>query len=318
LLGALMFLFPAAFPATRRTRMVALAVCGGIAAGFFALWALLPADLQAAGGTWNGESLRLPETLFSLPALWTRTLRLLLVPWPLNVTPGFEPVTSVVSIRFAAGIGWLALCGWGAWKARRAAPEVSLGLLWMLVFFLPVSNLWPLLHPVADRYFYPIVPGFAVLAAWVLSHQSRRGRATGLAALAAVYALLLILRLGQWQTPEKLWTAAYFQNPKSATASTWLGLLREEAGDTDGAREFYRTAVAANPHADPAWMNWGILEGKAGNWAESERLLRRAVELRPTGVVGRYNLAACLEQQGRMEEAAAARAGTPPYGNAKP
>ena len=322
LLGALMFLFPAAFPEQRRARLAALAACGGIAAGFFALWLALPADLQAAGGSWNGESLRFPETVFSPPALWTRTLRLLLVPWPLNVTPAFEPVASAASIRFALGLGWLGACGWGAWRARRVAPAVSLGLGWLAIFFVPVSNLWPLLHPVADRYFYPLAPGFAVLAAWVLSHQSRAGRAGGLAALAAIYALLLVLRLGQWESAEKLWPAAYFQNPKSATAATWLGLLREEAGDAAGARAFYAAAVEANPHADSAWIDWGILEGKAGNWAESERLLRRATEVRPEGADAWHNLAVCFAQQGRAQEAeaAAARATArpPAYGSANP
>lgn len=308
LLGALMILFPAAFPGERRAQWMRAAICAGIAAGFFALWALLPADLQGAGGAWNGESLRFPETVYSLPALWTRTLRLLLVSWPLNVTPAFEPVASPVSLRFGLGLGWLALCGWGAWKARRAAPEISLGLVWMMVFFLPVSNLWPLLHPVADRYFYPIAPGFAVLVAWVLAHQSRRGRTLGLAALAAIYALLLGLRLGQWESAEKLWTTAYFQNTKSAAAATWLGLLREEAGDADGARAFYQAATEANPDAVLAWSNWGILEGRAENWPEAERLLRRVVELRPEGAKGWHDLSVCLAAQGRPEAAAEAAA----------
>ena len=42
-----------------------------------------------------------------------------------------------------------------------------------------------------------------------------------LAVLVAVYALLVTWRLGQWASPEKLWTAAYFQNSRSATAATW-------------------------------------------------------------------------------------------------
>ena len=248
------------------------------------------------------------STVFSLPALWTRTLRLLLVPWPLNVTPAFAPVASPASIRFAAGLGWLAACGWGAWRARRGAPAVALGLVWMAIFFLPVANLWPLLHPVADRYFYPVAPGFAILAAWVLAHQSRAGRTLGLAALAAIYALLLAVRLGQWESAGKLWTAAYFQNPHSAAAATWLGLLREEAGDAAGAREFYKAAVEANPQADLAWGNWGILEGRMDRRAESERLLRRVVELRPKGAKGWYDLSVCLERQGRQAEAAEAAA----------
>ena len=308
LLGVLMVLFPGNFTAERRVRFTMWTVCAGVAAGFFMLWALLPTDLQAAGGSWNGESLRFPETVFSIPALWTRTLRLLLVPWPLNVTPAFEPVTSPLSVSVALGLGWMAFCGWGAWVARRSLPVLSLGLAWMGIFFLPVSNLWPLLHPVADRYLYPIVPGFAVLAAWVISQQSRTGRGVGLAALAALYALLLSMRLGQWESAEKLWTAAYFQNTKSATAATWLGLLREEAGDEEGAGVFYKAAVEANPQAVSAWVNWGVLEGKAGRWAESERLLRRAVEVQPEGKAGWQNLAVCLQEQGRETEAAEALA----------
>lgn len=308
LLAVLIWLFPGAFPAERRTRISIVAICGGVAAGFFVLWALLPTDLQAAGGSWNGESLRFPETVFSVPSLWTRTLRLLLVPWPLNVTPAFEPVTSLFSISILLGLGWMLLCGWGAWVARRSWPVLTLGLVWMALFFLPVSNLWPLLHPVADRYFYPIVPGFAVLAAWVISQQSRTGRGLGLAVVAALYALLLGLRLGQWESAEKLWMSAYFQNSKSATAATWLGLLREEAGDPEGACAFYKAAVEANPQAASAWVNWGILEGKAGRWEEAERLLRQAVEVHPEGKAGWQNLAVCLQGQGREAEAAEATA----------
>ncbi len=310
LLGTLMVLFPAAFPGSRRDNLVGWAAAAGLAALFFAAWLALPTDLQAAGGAWNGESLRCPETLYSAPALWARSLRLLLVPWPLNVTPGFAPVVSPTSLRSLWGLIWLALGAVGAWKARQAAPELTLGLVWMLVFFLPVANLWPLLHPVADRYFYPLAPGFAILAAWILAHQSRRGRALGLGALAAIYALLLAVRLGQWDSAEKLWSTAYFQNPRSATAATWLGLLRQDAGDADGARAFYRAATEANPQAAAAWINWGVLEGQTENWVESERLLRRAVELQPGGAKGWINLATCLERQGRRAEAeqAAARA----------
>ena len=308
LLAGVWGLYPETAPPAARAKWKWLGAAGGLAAGFFGLWTFLPADLQAAGGAWNGESLRFPGALLSVPALWTRALRLLLVPWPLNVTPAFAPVESAAALGFWLGLGWLALCGWGAWRARRAAPAVALGLAWMLVFFLPTSNLWPLLHPVADRYLYPMAPGFAVVAAWILAHQSRAGRRLGLAMFAAVYAVLLVVRLGQWESAETLWTAAYFQNPKSATAATWLGLLREEAGDPDGARRFYAAAVAANPQAASAWVNWGALEGKAGNLAESERLLRRAVELRPDGPAGWHNLATCLERQGKREEAAMAAA----------
>jgi hypothetical protein len=306
-LAVLMGLFPEAFPPLRRRRSGAVALCAGLAGVFFCLWAVLPTALQAAGGgAWNGESLRFPENLFSIPSLWTHTLRLLVVPWPLNVTPAFVPVPGVFSVRFAVGLFWLGLCLFGAWRWRRSLPFLSLALAWMLIFFLPVSNLWPLLHPVAERYLYSIAPGFGLLAAWILAQQSIRSRVAGVTALGLLYAVLLMWRIWQWETPAKLWTAAYFQNANSATAATWLGLLQEQAGNSEEALAFYQAAVKSNPQAAAAWINAGILEGKRGNAAESEWLLRRAIEVQPENANAWRNLAVCLAGQARALEARAA------------
>lgn len=300
--GAVLWLYPRAFTRPRAAWGLA-ATAAVLAAGFFVLWAVLPADLQAAGGDWNGESLRPPGNLWSVPALWTRTLRLLLVPWPLNVTPRFDAVASAADGRFWLGLFWIAACAAGAWKARRRLPTLALGLCWMAVWFLPVSNLWPLYHPVADRYFYPIVPGFALMAAWLFEQQSPGARRVGVAAVAVLYAALVVWRVWQWRTPESLWTAAYFQNPKSATAATWLGLLAEERGEPDAAATFYAAATEANPRAVHAWIDWGVLEGRRGNYAESERLLLSALELAPGNSAAAGNLAICRSLAAKEAEA---------------
>lgn len=306
LLAVLPGLFPQAFPTGRRAA-AAVAVCAAVSAAFFALWAFLPADLQALGGSWNGESLRFPDNLYSLPAVWGRTVRYLLAPWPLNVTPSFEPVRSMASWRFWGGAVLAAGWGWAAWRLRRTRPWLSFGLIWAAALFLPVSNLIPLLHPVADRYLYPMAPGIAVAAAWGLSRWPRPARGAVLALLAALCAGLVVVRIGEWESGERLWTRAYERNPRSATAAVWLGLLREEAGDPAGAREWYARAAEANPREAAAWINWGILEGRQGAWPESERLLRRALDVRPESAKARHNLAVCLERQGRLAEAEALR-----------
>ncbi len=303
--GLLLAAHPGAFP-RRRAAWGLLATAGLLAAGFFVLWAALPTALQAASGGWNGESLQPPANLWSLPALWTRTLRYLLVPWPLNVTPRFAAVASPADGRFWLGLFWMAVCATMAWKARRRLPTVVLGLGWIAVWFLPVSNLWPLYHPVADRYLYPIVPGFALLAAWLFEQQTPGARRAGTAAVALLYAALLVWRIGQWRTPETLWTAAYFQNPDSATAATWLGLTAEERGDSDAAAAFYKAATESNPRAVHAWIDWGVLEGRRGNLEESERLLRTALELSPDNPAAAANLFHCLALRGFREGGATA------------
>lgn len=290
--GAVLWLYPRTFARPRAAWGLAVSAAL-LAAGFFALWTALPADMQAAAGGWNGESLRPPENLWSVPALWTRTLRLALVPWPLNVTPRFDAVASPADGRFWLGLFWIAVCAVGAWKARRRLPTLAFGLCWMAVWFLPVSNLWPLYHPVADRYLYPVVPGFALLAAWLFEQQPAGARRAGAGAVALLYAVLLVARVWQWRSPEALWSAAYFQNPKSATAATWLGLLAEEQDDPDAAATFYKAATEANPRSVHAWIDWGVLEGRRGNLAEAERLLLTALEISPGNPAASANLALC-------------------------
>lgn len=300
----MLWLCPGAF-ARRRAAMGLLGASMAVAAAFFVLWAALPTEMQAATSGWNGEALRPPENLWSIPALWTRTLRLMLVPWPLNVTPRFNPVASPADGRFWLGLFWMAACAVGAWKARRRIPVLSLALCWMAVWFLPVSNLWPLYHPVADRYLYPAVPGFALAVAWLFGQQDPGARRTGAVAVAILYAALVVWRVWQWRTPEALWTAAYFQNPRSATAATWLGLLAEEKGDADAAATFYKAATEANPRSVHAWIDWGVLEGRRGNLEESERLLLTALEISPSNTTATANLALCRSLMAQQPATAA-------------
>lgn len=285
------------------------ALCGaGAAVGalFFAWWGAGGAGMQAVGGgAWNGESLRGAARWFSAPALWARQLRYFAVPWPLNVTPGFEPAEGGGDARVWAGLFWAAVFALGAAKGGRRTGALTLGLLWMGAAFLPVSNLWPLLHPVADRYAYAGVAGFALAAGWVTAGQSVRGRVAGLAMFVLFYGALTAVRLWQWQTPERLWSAAYYQNRQSADAATWLGLLREEAGDAEGAEAFFRAATEANPQAAEGWANLGRLLGQRGECAEAVELLERAAELAPGNRAVLNNLAMarqCAEDARRAAE----------------
>ena len=305
-LGAAMALNPDKFGATRGRRATIWVASAALAGAFFAAWAALPAELQALGGSWNGESLRYPQAAYSAPYLWVRSWRWLAWPRPLNVVPGFEAVESAASARFAIGLLGVGLGAWGAWKMRRAEPAGALGLAWAGAFFLPASNLLPLLHPVAERYLYPMAPGFALLLAAGLGRLPRRWGRIALAVLAATYAGLVAERIGEWRSAEVLWETAMERNPKSAVAATWLGLLREEAGDAEGARAYYAEAMRLNPWEAPAWINAGALAGKGEDFAESERMLRRATEIRPGSAAAWQNLAACLERQGRTGEAAEA------------
>jgi tetratricopeptide (TPR) repeat protein len=296
------------FPAERaRTRawwtLVSLSAL--LAAAYLgAAYAVRP--LQAAAGVWNGLALRWPENLWTMPWLWVRYLGLLLAPWPLSADRVVAAVSSPASWRFLLGL--LALLGAlaSALAARRRAPLPALGLGWLLLAFLPVSNLVPLYNPMADRYAYFMVPGFALCAAWLLlgggAGRTRPRRAL-FALLAAAYVLLILLRLDAWRSDRALWEATRQTEPRSARALAWLGVESMREGDLAAAREFFRQADALNPQEVTPLINLAILDGQKGDLAGATAQLREAVRRRPDKAEGWANLAVALELQGSRAEA---------------
>jgi tetratricopeptide (TPR) repeat protein len=72
----------------------------------------------------------------------------------------------------------------------------------------------------------------------------------------------------------------------------------------DEARELLDTVLAAHPDDSEALLQRGKVEQAAGNMAEAERWLRKALEQSPRFVEARYSLYLCLQgQPGRQEEA---------------
>jgi len=88
---------------------------------------------------------------------------------------------------------------------------------------------------------------------------------------------------------------------------TFRGLTFEALGRVAEAEQAYRTAVAANERLpSPSFrphFSYGALLLKLGRLAESERHLRRAVELEPSFWEPHFELAKLLYRQGRYDAA---------------
>ncbi len=290
-------------PATdRRPRAVLLAVLAGVllVAGYVALgYAGRP--VQAAGASWNGLSLRWPENLWTAPWIWWRYVALFFVPHPLLADRLVAPVPVPWDPRFIGCTAALLAVSVLAWRTRCTHPLSALGLGWLLIAFGPVSNLIPLLNPMADRYLYGLAPGFALAVTPLLLATPARRRVLG--AVFVPWMLMLQLSLLRWRNDTALWTATADTEPRSARAHTWLGLIAKERGDLAQARARFEQAVSANPREVNALINLAILDGETGDLAAAERRLRDAVELRPDKSEAWANLAVALELQGKREEA---------------
>lgn len=299
LLGWMRMCVPAA---GRRPRAVVLAVLAGLllVAAYVALgYAGRP--LQAAGASWNGHSLRWPENIWTAPWLWWRYVVLFVAPFPLAADRVVEPVPAAWDPRFLGCLAALGAVAWWAWRQRKVQPLLALGLGWLLIAFGPVSNLIPLLNPMADRYLYGLAPGFALVAIHVLVGTPARRYL--LVALCLFWILLLQLNLGRWSDDASLWAATARAEPHSARARTWLGLLAKGQGDRTEARQRFQEAEALNPQDVSALVNLAILDGEEGRLEEAEKQLREAVRRRPDKAEAWANLAVALEMRGKREQA---------------
>ncbi|HOW98303.1 MAG TPA: tetratricopeptide repeat protein [Kiritimatiellia bacterium] len=305
LLGWVWLCFPEARPG--RARMAGMGgAAAALALGAAVLW-WASGSVQALRGGPDGVGLAFPRNLWTAPALWLMALRRLALPWPLLVDHVVDPVDSWLALPFLAG--WAVWAGWiaAAFALRRRAPDLALALGWMLLAFLPVSNVVPLFNPFAERYLHLLAPGAGLLAAGLLARApSPRTRAVLLAALAAAGAALILARLPDWSSNEALWRKTLEQEPRSARAHTWVALDLKHRGAVGEARRLLEEADRLNPQDTSALINLAVLAGQEGDLASAVERLREATRRRPDKADGWWNLAVALHQLGREEEAAEA------------
>jgi len=304
-LAALMWVCFPALLSNRKARSALLGMSAVVMIVFIVLWSL-GGSFQAASREWAGLGLAFPANLFTAPWLWISALRVLLVPYPLVADYVIDPVSSLLSLRFAVGTAAVALWIWLVIRLRHKRPRLAFGMGWMLLAFLPVANLVPLYNPFAERYLYFVTAGYATVLAWALAAiPPARARSALLGLICAVYAVFSFARLAYWIDDYTLWSKTLEQQPASARAHTWLGLELKKQGRFEEAFQYFVKADQLNPNDVSALVNIAILYGQNEMLNQAEAALREAIRRRPNKADAHWNLAVCLQLQGRREEARA-------------
>lgn len=293
--------FPGARPGSRRVWLFS-------AAGMFlvagnGVVAFRSGSLQAALGAPPGIGLSFPQNIWTAPSLWLKALRYLAWPWPLLVDHLVEPVSRWTSPALIVAV--LVLIVWAvvAFQLRPRRPDLAFGMGWLVLTFLPVSNLLPLFNPFAERYLYFMAPGAALVAGGlILLLPSTRARAVSLATLGAGCATLILLRLPDWSDDVTLWRRTLAREPRSARAHIWVGLDLKHRGEREEARAMFEQADRLNPRDTSALVNLGVMAGEEGRLEEAASMLREATRRRPDKADGWWNLGVALHLLGREEE----------------
>jgi hypothetical protein len=183
-----------------------------------------------------------------------------------------EPAFSLLDPWWLGSVPVLALLGWRVLVvARRRDVELAYWA-WAVVSFVPISQIFPFLYPMADRYLYFILPG--LIGGALLAGKEGLGRLpaarrqlAGRVALALGIAAALLFgvrsfdRAAIWHSNARLIADAVLHYPDGQAAN--IGRAKNAAlfGDIDGVIKGLRRAYARGYdhfHAletDPAWAS---------------------------------------------------------------
>lgn len=135
-----------------------------------------------------------------------------------------------------------------AWSALRRREE-AVYWVWAAAALAPVSQIFPFLYPMADRYLYFIFPGLLGAALLVLrdAFPAERARRTGLviaAAMCVVFAIRSHARAAIWANPSLILADAARNYPEGVSANLLRAKRAGQEGDVERAVAALRAAQA--------------------------------------------------------------------------
>lgn len=243
--------------------------------------------------------------LRTIAGVGTRYLVMASTSYGVSAFHELEPAASVLDPWWLAAVPAALLLGWRLSSTIRRRSIEAAWWVAAAASFVPVSQLFPFLIPLGDRYLYFILPG--LIGGTLCVATELRGRVPGrFSRLAAAAALVLVVlfavrsesRAGVWQSELRLLLDAAEHYPEGGTASLLRARRAAAEGDVETAlRELHRAAargiddfpaVAGDPGLAPLRSQPAFLEfiaELAGRWIERarERGLTTQQELRMLG-----------------------------------
>lgn len=240
--------------------------------------------------------------LRTVAAVGMRYLVMAATSWGVSAFQEPEPVTSWLDPWWLTALGAGALLGWRLYATLRDRSVEAVFWVAAAASFAPVSQVFPFLNPVADRYLYFILPGLlgGTLSRPLWSRSlgggaDRRGAAIALVAVAAVslgFAARSAERAELWRNETLLLLDAASHYPEGGTAHFLRARAAAREGDTVAAVNALRfasergidsfQALRRDPglavlHGRPEFES--LVDEVAGRWIE--RAQRRGYATQP-------------------------------------
>jgi hypothetical protein len=221
----------------------------------------------------------------------------------------------------------LAAAGFFAWRKPQFRP-VTFGLIWTGLFFLPVSNLLPMMQYMAERFIYLPVIGWLIAAATIVATLPRQKIVRPcLTAALLVWSFSAWQRSWIWKDEFTLFVTSYLECPPSlrlehnaAQAIRRLPAIsrvftRDDASGQNRilpssdltaqreALETYERAVKIMPESTMLLAGYGTLLGNLGRTNEGILIFEKVVARRPDNCFNWINLASGYLVTGQIDRA---------------
>jgi len=237
--------------------------------------------------------------------------------WPAHLAVFYPYPIAWPMWLVAVAVGFFLVVSWLALRGAASRPWFLTGWLWFLVGLFPTIGLMQTSnHSMADRYAYFPLIGLFIMAVWGAAEwlAGWRHRRYGLPAIASVALMAAVTVTGFqvqcWRDTRTLFEHAVKVTAPNGIAQGVLGNFDEQQDKFDAALQHYSAALdtgftflgATNFQAFTHNAAGGVLV-KQGKVGQAIPHFLRGLELEPTAALIRCNLAAALNQQGKVEEA---------------
>jgi len=251
----------------------------------------------------------------SIPELF----RLLFFPWLLSFDYPTRVQDGLAAPRALLGLAMISLWLTAAWALARRSPVATFAMLWVVVTYLPCSNLLPLTQFfVAERYLYVPSFGFCLLVAVAVDAAIRalgsERRSLQILLACAVAAILLaasartLARNRDWRDSSSLAASALAAGIESRRVHHMLGEAAWKQRDFPKAVSHLSRSLETQP--DVAWLRYDlasalVMDGKLDEAARQARIANTLVAPSPKARRSQLTLARVYLKQGMERESAA-------------
>ena len=247
-----------------------------------------------------------------LPYQLMQYMKLALIPYPLTVDYHFSYPQSFMSMPNMLALLATATIFIACVYLYKKEKNAAFGMIWFFVSLIPVSNIYQIEHPLAERYLYLPLFGFILMLVSLIHRFKIKGekiqrshfiRIVVSIVIILTYSAITIRRNKDWKNNETLWKKTIEVSPQSFRAHNGLGLIYYEKGLLEQAKEEYLLAIKSFSNDSRAHNNLGLVYVKLNDYGSALNEFEIAVQVNPRYTVAFNNLGNLYNVQGDLQKA---------------